>query len=95
MSQPQGVYVEAPSRGMSVTSFVLGLVSFFFGFVFVVPIIGIIVGVIGLRREPAGRGFAIAGIWINAIVVAGWAIVAILIVGAVTVGLFSIPFLAS
>ena len=81
---------------MSITSFVLGIVSFFFGFVFVLPIVGIIVGALALRREPASRGFAIAGIWTNAIIVAGWAILVVLFVlGTLTLGIFSIPFLAN
>ena len=81
---------------MSITSFVLGLVSFFFGFVFVLPVVGIIVGASALKREPAGRGFAIAGIWINAIIVVGWAIVTImLVIGAISLGMFTIPFLAN
>lgn len=81
---------------MSITSFVLGLVSFFLGFVFVVPIIGIIVGAVALKREPAGRGFAIAGIWINAIIVAFWAALAILLVlGTISFGLFTIPFMSN
>lgn len=64
-------YPPAP-KGMSVTSLVLGLVSLFFGWLFLVPIIGLIFGILGAKKEPAGRGMAIAGIVINSVIMAGW-----------------------
>jgi hypothetical protein len=65
---PYPVYaVPASAKGMSIASFVLGLVSFFFGFFFVIPIVGLVLGASALKKEPAGRGFAIAGVWINAV----------------------------
>lgn len=91
---PQQQFVPvAPPRGLSIASFVLGLVAFFFGFVFVVPTIGLVLGFSGLRREPAGRGFALAGIWINGIVLAGWVLLIVFVVLALVAGLITIPFL--
>ena len=69
-SPPQIQYVEAPPRGLSIASLVIGLVSIVLGYTFVLPIVGLILGVLGLKREPAGRGMAIAGIVINAIILA-------------------------
>lgn len=78
--QPTYLVVAPPPRGMSVASMVLGLVSIVFGFTFVCPVVGLILGIIGIKREPAGRGMAIAGIIINAVILAGWAIAVIFII---------------
>lgn len=57
---------------MSIASLVLGLVSIFAGFTFVAPIVGLVLGVIGLKREPAGKGMAIAGLILNGLMLLGW-----------------------
>lgn len=71
------VYPVAPPepKGLSVASLVLGLVSLFAGFTFVVPLVGFILGIVGLRREPAGRGMAIAGIVISALILLVWVVI--------------------
>lgn len=52
-----------PARGLSVTALVLGLCSFVFAWIFVVvPILGIVFGILAMRREPAGRTMAIIGL---------------------------------
>lgn len=93
---PQPAYAAAPPRGMSITSFVLGLVSLFFGFVFFLPLVGMILGFVGAKREPAGKGFATAGIIINGIILVGWVIVAIVIAATVGFGfLAALPGMSS
>ena len=86
------VPTAAAPRGLSVASFVLGMISLAFGFVFVVPVIGAVLGFMGLRTEPAGRGFAIAGIWVNLIITGFWLLVGTVIALAVAGGVLSIPF---
>jgi hypothetical protein len=50
-------------RGLSITALVLGICSFVFAWIFVVvPIIGIVFGILAMRREPAGRVMAIVGL---------------------------------
>lgn len=66
---------------MSVASMVLGLVSIVFGFTFVLPLIGFVLGVVGIRREPAGHGMAVTGLVLNGIFVIGWALLILLILG--------------
>ena len=45
---------------------ILGIVSIVGGFTLVVPpIVGVILGHLGLKREPNGRGMAIAGLVMN------------------------------
>ncbi|OUE21164.1 hypothetical protein BFL34_00512 [Clavibacter michiganensis] len=61
----QPVYAVAPPKGLSLTSMILGLVSVFFFWTFLCPLIGLVFGVIGIRKEPAGRGFAITGLILN------------------------------
>jgi len=63
----QQVFAVAPPKGLSITSMVLGLVSVLFFWTFLCPVIGLVFGIIGIRREPAGRGFAIAGIVLNGV----------------------------
>jgi len=57
----------AQPAGLSISSFVVGLSSLIIGWTFLVPIVAIILGVFGLKKEPAGRRFAIAGIVLGGI----------------------------
>jgi hypothetical protein len=81
-------YQPGPPKGLSVTSMVLGLVSIVLGFTFLVPLVGFVLGIIGVRREPAGRGMAITGLVLNGLFVIGWALVIIFVfvigIGAAT-----------
>ncbi|GAA3607365.1 DUF4190 domain-containing protein [Agrococcus terreus] len=53
----------APHRTLSMTAMVLGLSSLVLAWMLVVvPIIGLVFGFLGLRREPAGRTLAIIGL---------------------------------
>lgn len=70
----QQVYAAPPPTGLSVTSLVLGLVSIFFGFTFLVPLGALIFGIIGLKREPTGRGMAITGIVIGGLFMLFWVV---------------------
>ncbi|MDN5813663.1 MAG: DUF4190 domain-containing protein [Arthrobacter sp.] len=83
--QPHGQYQAPPPRGMSIASMVLGIVSIFAGFTFVVPIVGLVLGIIGLQREPAGKGMAIAGLILNGLMLLGWLllIAAIIFLGGI------------
>ena len=88
-AQPQPVYaVLAPQpKGLSVASMVLAIVSVVFGFTFVVPTLSLILGICGMRREPAGRGMAIAGVVISSLILAVWVVIA----GAILAfGLFAV-----
>lgn len=67
-------YSNPEPKGLSITSAVLGIASLFFGWTFLVPIIGLIVGFMGLKREPAGKGFAITGLVLNGLCMLGWLI---------------------
>ncbi|GAB2713953.1 DUF4190 domain-containing protein [Arthrobacter bambusae] len=66
------VYVQPQPKGMSVASMVLGLVSIFFGWTFLVPLLGLILGLVGIKKEPAGKGMAVTGIILNGLMIAGW-----------------------
>lgn len=56
----------------SLTSLVLGLASILMGWTFTMPIVGLVFGILGLKREPAGRTMAISGIVLNSICLALW-----------------------
>ncbi|MGR2753758.1 DUF4190 domain-containing protein [Agromyces arachidis] len=76
-------------RGFAISSLVLGLVSIVAGFTFVVPVAGLVLGILALKREPSARTMAIWGIVLNGVMLAG-----IVIAGLVTaaVGVFLLPF---
>lgn len=80
-------YQPAPPRGMSIASMVLGLVSIVLGFTFLVPLVGFVLGIIGVRKEPAGRGMAITGLVLNGLFVVGWALFVILVIGVGAAGI--------
>ena len=79
----------AESRGFSIASLVLGLVSIVASATFFVPIVGLVLGVMALRREPDSRTMAIWGIVLNAVMLAGTVLV---VFGAALVGLAFLPF---
>ncbi|WP_405219375.1 DUF4190 domain-containing protein [Agrococcus sp. Ld7] len=59
------VYGPPPqqARGLSITALVLGICSFVFAWtLIVVPIMGMVFGLIALRREPAGKTMATIGL---------------------------------
>jgi hypothetical protein len=62
--------------------------------VFFVPIAGLVLGILALKKEPMARGFAIAGIWINAVVL-GLVVLGIIaiVVFVLLFGAFSLPYL--
>lgn len=57
---------DQSGTGLSIASMVVGILSVIGGFTLVVPpIVGVVLGHMGLKREPRGRGFAIAGLVTN------------------------------
>lgn len=85
-------YQAAPARTLSVTSFALGLASIVFSWTFLAPIAGLVLGVLALSREPQGRTFAIWGIVLNAVMLAGILIGLLLAVVGVGFGLAFLPW---
>jgi hypothetical protein len=78
------------SRGFSLASLVLGLVSILAGFTLVVPAGGLVLGILALKREPASRTMAIWGIALNGVMLAG-AVLGTLV--ALAFGVALLPFL--
>ncbi|WP_306232598.1 DUF4190 domain-containing protein [Agrococcus beijingensis] len=75
-TQPMHGYSGAPAepRTLSIVSLVLGLASIFIGGSILVPIAGIVVGVMARKREPAGRTMALWGIWLSVAMLVLWAL---------------------
>ena len=67
----------------------LGLVSIVASSTFVVPIVGLVLGILALQREPASRTMAIWGIVLNSVMLAGTLLVTF---GALAFGLAMLPF---
>ncbi|MFF1574046.1 hypothetical protein ACFVWR_14990 [Leifsonia sp. NPDC058292] len=83
---------QPESRALSVTSLVLGLASIVFSWTFFAPVIGLVVGILALTREPASKTMAVWGIVLNAVMLAGAIFVALLAVVGVGVGFAFLPF---
>lgn len=81
--------VSAPDRGLSISSLVIGIVSIVAGWTFIAPVAGLVLGILALRRDPAGRTFAIWGIVLNGLMLAGVALFAAI---AAVFGLALLPF---
>ncbi|HAM25833.1 MAG TPA: hypothetical protein DCP11_03795 [Microbacteriaceae bacterium] len=58
------------TKTFGIVSLVLGVASIVAGHTFLVPIAAIVLGVIGLRREPASRTFSIWGIVLGSVMIA-------------------------
>lgn len=78
------------TNGFSIASLVLGLVSIVAGFTFLLPLGGLVLGIVGLQREPASRTMAIWGIVLNSVMLAGAALFGL---GALVFGALALPFL--
>lgn len=79
----------AEARGFSISSLVLGLVSIVASSTFFVPVIGLVLGILALGREPASRTMAIWGIVLNGVMLAGTVLFGLL---ALVFGLAMLPF---
>ena len=53
------------ARGLTISSFVLGIVSIASGWIFFVPLTGLILGLVALHRKPAERALTVWGIALN------------------------------
>ncbi len=85
---PMYAMPPAPPRNLSITSLVLGVASIMgFAFFLVPQILAVIFGHLGLKREPAGRGMAIAGLVTGYLCLAGWLAVVLLYVGLIGMAL--------
>ena len=67
-------HTQQEAKGLSITSMVLGIASLVMGWTFLVPIAGMVTGFMGLKREPAGKGFAVTGLILNGLCLIGWVI---------------------
>ena len=74
-------------KAFSIASLVLGIGSIVMGFQPVVAVVGLVLGIMALRRESTGRSMALAGIITSAVSLAG------IVVGAAAFAAF-LPFLA-
>lgn len=87
-NQPVQSTVPTPTSGvrspLAVWSLVLGLASIGFGFTFVVPIAGLVLGILSRRREPEGRTMALVGIVSSVVMLAGTLVA--LAIGVAVVG---------
>jgi hypothetical protein len=87
-TQPaSGAHGASEARTLSVVALVLGLASIFIGGSILVPIAGIIVGVMARKREPAGRAMALWGIWLSVAMLVGWVLLWLLAGGLILAAL--------
>jgi len=87
---PAGPLAPEESRGFSLASLVLGLVSIVAGLTVIVPAGGLVLGILALKREPASRTMAIWGIVLNGVMLAGALLAGIV---GIAFGLAVLPFL--
>ena len=79
----------AQDRLLSTLALIAGIVAIVFGQTFFVPVAAMVLGVLGYRREPAGRAFAVWGIVLGGLMLFGWILLAIygVVVAAPLIGL--------
>lgn len=72
-STPAPAPAPAPVRdsgAYSITSFVLGIASVTMGWTLIAPVIGLVLGIMGRRSEPAHRTLSLWGIILNSVMLA-------------------------
>lgn len=75
--------------GFSVASFVIGIASILSAWTFVAPIVGLVLGILALRRNTTERTLALWGVWLNGAMLAFAAIGLVLFIGLVSFGAFA------
>lgn len=81
-------YPERPKQTYSVIGFGLALGGLLF-WILVIP--GLVLGIIGLKQEPAGKAYAKAAIWISSVLIGLpiLAMLAVLIISLVVVDFYA------
>jgi ABC-type transport system involved in multi-copper enzyme maturation permease subunit len=77
---PAPSFARPASRGTSIASVVVGLASIFVGWSVVVPLIGLVLGLLGLQQRPVGKGTAITGLILNGLMLVGWTLLVLIVV---------------
>lgn len=90
---PNGPVASDHSRAFTITSFVLGIASVASGWTFFAPITGLIFGILALRRGTQDRALALWGVWLNAAMLAIWAVIAL--AGVAVFGFAALAHLAA
>lgn len=62
-------------------SLVLGICSLLAGWIFLAPLVGLVLGIQSRAREPRARTMSAWGIALNAIALLGWIVVLLLVAG--------------
>lgn len=76
-AQPTAEPNPSTSNAFAITSFVLGIASIVSSWTFIAPIVGLIFGILALRRKTQERTLALWGLWMNAAMLALTALVAL------------------
>lgn len=73
---------------LAITSFVLGIVSIVSGYVFFIPILGLIFGIMAKNRDTSNPALMKWGIGLNAAILAFWALAGVVLGGLAVLGFF-------
>lgn len=88
-AQPQ----TADTAGaFTITSFVLALASIVSGWTFFVPAIGLVFGILALRRGTTQRTLALWGVWLNAAMLSFTVLAGLFVTSMLAFGFLAIPF---
>lgn len=82
----------AHSYGFAIASFVIGIASIISGWTLIAPIVGLILGIIALRRYTAERTLALWGVWLNGVILAFAALGIVALIALTSFGLFAGTF---
>lgn len=80
---------DGTATTFAITSFVLGIASIVSGWTFFAPIVGLVFGILALRRKAKERTLALWGVWINAIMLALSALMVLGFAAFAALGIFS------
>ncbi|KAM9861837.1 hypothetical protein ACI1US_02297 [Leucobacter sp. BZR 635] len=80
------------AHGYTIASFVIGIASIVSGWTFVAPIVGLVLGVLALRRNTPERTLALWGVWLNGVILAIAVLGVLLLIALASFGLLAGAF---
>lgn len=77
------------SYGFAIASFVIGIASIIGGWTLIAPAVGLVLGILALRRNTTERTLALWGVWLNGVILAFAAVGIVIVIALASFGMLA------